>query len=96
MLTDCALILSSVFFFQCLAGESLGGQAEIDSETCPQCSAYTCRRISGIYTVAVLTPGTYNSVVEIPASSCSINITELARSDNYIGESLTYNRMLLV
>lgn len=62
-------------------------QAVSASQTCPQCSAYTCRRISGIYTVTVLRSGTYNSVVEIPATACSINITELTRSDNYLALS---------
>ncbi|GFO37971.1 thrombospondin type-1 domain-containing protein [Plakobranchus ocellatus] len=55
-----------------------------DGDLCPQCTPYTCRRISGIYTVTVLTIGTYNPVVEIPASACNINITEFAHSDNYI------------
>ncbi|BFY97258.1 hypothetical protein BsWGS_00298 [Bradybaena similaris] len=43
-----------------------------------------CRRISGIYTVTVLTEGTYNPVVVIPAPACKINITEFSSSRNYI------------
>ncbi|KAK3764257.1 hypothetical protein RRG08_033339 [Elysia crispata] len=78
------LFWTFLFSLQYLVQQSVTGQAVVDSERCPQCSVYTCRRISGIYTVPVLTPGTYNSVVEIPASACSINITELAASDNYI------------
>lgn len=44
----------------------------------------SCRRIAGLYTVVVLKTGTYNPVVEIPPQACSINITELARSHNYL------------
>lgn len=44
----------------------------------------SCRRLAGLYTVTVLSKGTYNPVVEIPAQACSINITELAPSQNYL------------
>ncbi|RUS86757.1 hypothetical protein EGW08_005480 [Elysia chlorotica] len=75
-----------LFSLQCLVHhiDLVAGQTTVDSETCPSCTTYTCRRISGIYTVPILTPGTYNPVVEIPASACDINITELATSENYI------------
>ncbi|PVD19997.1 hypothetical protein C0Q70_20491 [Pomacea canaliculata] len=53
-------------------------------DVCEQRPA-ACRRIAGLYTVTVLTQGTYNPVVEIPAQACSLNITELAPSHNYLG-----------
>ena len=46
----------------------------------------SCRRIAGLYTVTVLTKGTYNPVVEIPPEACGINMTELAPSQNYLGQ----------
>lgn len=56
------------------------------SNTCSECSRDpdSCRRISGLYTVTVLTEGTYNPVVEIPFPACAINITEFRGSSNYI------------
>ncbi|CAG5120144.1 unnamed protein product, partial [Candidula unifasciata] len=56
------------------------------ANTCNQCSRSPslCRRISGLYTVTVLTEGTYNPVVVIPAPACSINVTEFGSSRNYI------------
>ena len=56
--------------------------------TCRVCERRpsSCRRIAGLYTVTVLTKGTYNPVVEIPPEACSINITELAPSQNYLGQ----------
>ncbi|XP_070210534.1 thrombospondin type-1 domain-containing protein 4-like isoform X2 [Littorina saxatilis] len=55
-------------------------------DTCKLCERRpeSCRRIAGLYTVTVLTKGTYNPVVEIPPQACSINITELAPSQNYL------------
>ena len=56
--------------------------------TCRLCERRpnSCRRIAGLYTVTVHTKGTYNPVVEIPPEACSINITELAPSQNYLGQ----------
>ncbi|KAL8591480.1 hypothetical protein ACOMHN_002104 [Nucella lapillus] len=56
------------------------------SGTCEQCEGRpeACRRLAGLYTVTVLKQGTYNPVVEIPAQACSINVTELAPSKNYL------------
>ncbi|XP_076465203.1 uncharacterized protein LOC143296987 isoform X2 [Babylonia areolata] len=54
--------------------------------TCAQCEERpdACRRLAGLYTVTVLRQGTYNPVVEIPAQACSLNVTELAPSSNYL------------
>nr|KAG5708615.1 hypothetical protein BaRGS_033036 [Batillaria attramentaria] len=56
------------------------------STSCAECerNPTSCRRLAGLYTVTVLRKGTYNPVVEIPAQACSINITELAPSQNYL------------
>ncbi|KAL4228064.1 hypothetical protein ACF0H5_013500 [Mactra antiquata] len=43
----------------------------------------SCRIIAGIYTRRNLNFG-YNQITRIPAGSCHVNITELARSRNYL------------
>ncbi|XP_059148316.1 ADAMTS-like protein 4 [Physella acuta] len=56
-------------------------------DACDECRRHpkTCRRISGLFTVTVMTEGSYNPVVEIPYPACNINITEFQESRNYIG-----------
>ncbi|KAH9520439.1 hypothetical protein Btru_060792, partial [Bulinus truncatus] len=60
--------------------------SQVKSNACHECLRHpdTCRRISGLYTVTVLSEGSYNPVVEIPTPACSINITEFKESSNYI------------
>lgn len=72
-------------------------KGEANPDTCVECARTptACRRISGLYTVTVLTEGTYNPVVEIPAPACSINITEFARSSNYIAVKTSRNQGIL-
>ncbi|XP_055885699.1 ADAMTS-like protein 4 isoform X2 [Biomphalaria glabrata] len=62
------------------------GSSRAEVNSCHQCSRHpdTCRRISGLFTVTVLSEGTYNPVVEIPAPACSVNISEFKESSNYI------------
>ncbi|KAJ8304410.1 hypothetical protein KUTeg_017993 [Tegillarca granosa] len=48
----------------------------------------TCRVIAGIFTRVYLPHG-YNLITRIPAGACKINITEMARSRNYLALKVT-------
>ena len=65
----------------------LGSGAIVDQ--CGICGGdgSTCRVISGIFTRIRLAQFGYHHVTTIPTGACNINITELARSRNYLGEA---------
>ncbi|KAL8586445.1 hypothetical protein ACOMHN_050040 [Nucella lapillus] len=62
----------------------LGSGAAVDQ--CGVCggNGSTCRVISGIFTRTRLRQHGYHHVTTIPAGACNVNITELARSRNYL------------
>ena len=47
----------------------------------------SCRIIAGIYTRTHHRYG-YQQITQIPKGACHVNVTELARSRNYLGELL--------
>ncbi|XP_041374550.1 thrombospondin type-1 domain-containing protein 4-like [Gigantopelta aegis] len=61
-----------------------GSGTEVDQ--CGVCGGdnKSCRIISGIFTRTHLKHFGYNAITTIPAGACNINITELARSRNYL------------
>ena len=68
----------------------LGSGAIVDQ--CGICGGdgSTCRVISGIFMRMRLTQFGYHHVTTIPTGACNINITELGRSRNYLGESIVH------
>ena len=83
-----ALELNFVYiFFQQLA-LCMRLQASSREEQCTMCAGLnsTCHLISGIFTRRGLAYG-YNKVATIPKGACSINITEMFATRNYIGQS---------
>ncbi|KAJ8304409.1 hypothetical protein KUTeg_017992 [Tegillarca granosa] len=59
---------------------------------CQQCNrgVQNCRKISGIFTVTQLGKG-YNPVIEIPAGTCNINVTEYQPSKNFLDNPGRFN-----
>ena len=63
----------------------------LPSDSCQYCVQHggACRKISGVFVVSGLSRGSYNPLLELPPRACSINITEIAPSNNYIGCTFT-------
>ncbi|KAK6188578.1 hypothetical protein SNE40_004726 [Patella caerulea] len=81
----------------CLAGECLavgcdgilGSKTKLDQ--CGVCggNGKSCQVVSGIFTRSHLTKYGHNFVTKIPKGACNINITEMAKSRNYIALKIT-------
>ena len=58
-----------------------------ESNYCDRClvEPTNCRKVSGTFGITVMSRG-YNPVVDIPVGACYINVTEIGRSQNYLGK----------
>ena len=58
-----------------------------ESNYCDRClvKPTNCRKVSGTFGITVMSKG-YNPVVDIPVGACFINVTEIGRSQNYLGK----------
>ncbi|ESP03329.1 hypothetical protein LOTGIDRAFT_51613, partial [Lottia gigantea] len=73
----------------------LGSQAKRDS--CGVCNGNgnSCQIISGIFTRSHLSKQGYNHITKIPRGACNINITEMAKSRNYLALKLTDGKYII-
>lgn len=84
------LFLSFFFFFACVwqspgCDEFLGSDKVLDK--CGVCGGdnTACRLVSGLFQHSLSKVG-YHKIVEIPQGATKINVTEMVKSQNYLGE----------
>ena len=84
---SCFKLLKGVFLFQLAGCDGIIGSGTV-KDRCGICNGdgSTCQLISGIFMRTHLPYG-YNLITRIPAGACNINITEMGRSRNYLGNS---------
>ena len=75
-------------FFQNVGCDGIVGSTQ-QKDHCGVCGGDndSCRIIAGIYTRTHHRYG-YQQITQIPKGACHVNVTELARSRNYLGELL--------
>lgn len=75
-----------IVYLQTVGCDGIIGSGAVEDQ-CGICNGdgKTCRVIAGIFTRVYLPRG-YNLITRIPAGACKINITEMARSRNYLGK----------
>ena len=75
----------SSFYFQQVGCDGIVG-SRLRKDHCGVCGGDndSCRIIAGIYTRTHHRYG-YQQITQIPKGACHINVTELARSRNYLG-----------
>ncbi|XP_067667252.1 thrombospondin type-1 domain-containing protein 4-like isoform X2 [Haliotis asinina] len=79
------ILIAALMLFKNIGCDGIAGSGSIVDQ-CGICggNGKSCQIISGIFTRRQLDKYGYNLITKIPSGACSINITELAKSRNYL------------